>query len=354
MNGSKLTRWCQRAVRHVCGNLESGLSPDEISKTVSELPDLDGLYLRDLDSINANCKKQAAQIFLMSLHANEPVPFLTLYFAGYLAERSSTELYDNALASKTQLEALLSQPDSSEQARNDVLKKWSDHDLEVVIKDHHEAVEARVQDFMKVQRSTGNEELAVATRDRLVWSHRTARDFLDRQYDELQRHVDNHFKVNEALLKALSLHLHFLPKRIPYRRKSIVMLFMNVLYCAALHQISKDKTQASALDLIPNIASDDLTGKDFAELSLTDDISTGDISEESDASSVADAHAVAENIAQTNAVAKGKKRGIFGSVVDKWKRKQDGWNEKFSDPEVDATVIQRVSHQINTEACCMA
>lgn len=311
--------WAERAVSHVCISLENGKSMEEIKEKVDNLPDLDGLYQRDLEAIDDDCKGQAAQIFLMSLDANEAILMVTLILAGYLTDRSSSALFmlsSDSIASKTQLEAMLSKPSRIEERRKKEFGGWTEEEIQKVIKSQKEALEARCQDFMKVRRSTGNDSAAVAIRDRLVFSHRTCRGFLARKHPDLRKVAHSTFEINEALLKAFSLNVQFIPTQVDGKGTMFRVLTTNILYCAAQHQLSKGDTQASSLEWIPDVASDDVKGIDFMKLLLSKEQADVGALEDSDASSAS----------SVEAPDKPKKTRKLDGLRKAWSDTRDAWN----------------------------
>ena len=331
--------WIKHAMRHVFSSLELDKTPEEIEQKVASLGDLDDLYFRDLESIHQDCKKQAARIFLMSIHANEPIPILTLYIAGFLTDSTPTTLFscgEDSIASKTQLQALLSEPDVAEERRKATLGDWSESRIETLIKSQKRHLQNRVQDFMKIRRSTGGDSRALAVRDRLVFSHRTGRDFLDRNYGRLQELVGSQFKTNEVLLKAYAIHTQFVPKIIKDKRAALRILLRDIFYCAALHQVSKEDTPAKSLDWYPGIASDDMAGTDFSDLNISADTDIDDISEESDASSVG----------SNETSPSSKSTRWFGRLQNSWNKRMQAWSEKLDNLKYqpDAGIFQRFIH----------
>ena len=224
--------WVKHATKHVFESLEHRNTLAEIKEKIDDLGDLDDLYVRELDSIHKDCKEQAARIFLMSLYANEPIPVLTLYLAGFLANSRSTDLWalsEDSWSHKTQLQAILSKPSDSEELRKDAIGDWDEAEIESVVRDQRKHVRDRAQDFMKVRRSTDNDCYALAVRDRLVFCHRSGRDFLDRQYNKLQELVISSFKVNDFLLKAYSVHVQFIPRSVQDKQEPLQVLLRDIL-----------------------------------------------------------------------------------------------------------------------------
>ena len=333
--------WVKRAVAQVSESVEQGWTPEEISDKISNLPDLDGLYDRDLMSIEKDCKEQAAQIFLMCLHANESIPILTFYLAGYMSNHSSTALFDDdSLSNKTQLEAMLSKPSRSEERRIKELGEWKAEQIEKVIRDHQDALEARCQGFMKVIRSTGADGNAVAIRDRLVFAHRTGRDFLDRQYSTLRQLAQTRFKINEALLKAFSLHVQCTPRHINTKRRSFIVLLSNILYCAAQHQVGKGEAQADTMELIPDVASDELQGTDFSKLRISSREMEHAELEDADADAGTDASDASSTVGSTSAASSTKSKGFMERMMDKF----DDWMEEQEKSSIDmeANIVLKV------------
>lgn len=338
--------WIKHAMRQVFKSLELETTLDEIKKSIADLGDLDDLYLRDFNSIHRDCKQQAARIFLISIHANEPIPVLTLYLAGFLTNSAHTAIFscsEDSLASKTQLQALLADPTESEESRNDSLGDWSEGRIEVVINQQHKQVQDRVLDFMKIRRSTDRYSAALAIRDRLVFCHRTGRDFLDRQYDRLLQTVNSSFKINEVLLKAYALHAHFVPKKMTYKREALTLLFRDILYCAALHMNSRGGTAARALDWYPNIGSDFTAGTDLADLTLAAGPDVEEPSDESDASSFIGKESISSS---KGLLSSRKNTPMFKNLQQKVASKIESWGDRFEawNYQRDAGIVQRFMH----------
>ena len=251
--------WLVRAVPDVRQGLYEEETPKDVSQRIVQLPDdLDGLYVRDFKNIRHT--RQAAQIFLMSMYAKNPIPFLTLYLAGLFDNDSSCSLVDpvrNIELNALQLETLMKPPELFEQERNDSLGEWSESDVQKVIEQSQKAIDGRCQAFMKVIQSTADDKEASASRDRLVFCHRSCLDFLQNREEELHQWASQAFDVNRALIKAYYNHIHFVPREqgIDNRVESLMTLMSSILYCNVQIQ---NNTQVVDPELLKRLSSLDV------------------------------------------------------------------------------------------------
>ena len=207
--------WVAYAVKDICEGLDDGDSLDTIIGRLGELPtSLDGFFQRMLDSIQLRFKKQAAKIFLLSLIAPGPIPIMALHVVGLLDSRATNNV--SILRKVIDVDGYkeIASLDMKEQTDEEFgIELWSNAAFAKLNQDLLHPLNARVHDLMDiVPQSTTPPEKHVAMKNRVVFMHRTAYDFLRSRQDSLQNAIGEPFhphfhlqRIYVTLLRVITL-----------------------------------------------------------------------------------------------------------------------------------------------------